>query len=357
MAGRARREGRRPQGPPLPALRRRTLRRRAAEDRAGDRGARPHQGAGLGRRAALPGRRHGAVRGGRRGPAAEGRRRPVRAFLEGVHARDDRRRLRESRPTGAPQPLHRRHRRRRDAHLAALGRRARHRARRRGARGLLRPRLRRHRRGEQELGEDPRRGDRRLRPGLLRLRLEEVGRGHGLAPAPLAPPDPLGVPRAPGRLRRLPPVRAPEPAGHPRPRARGRDRPAERAVRPRPSSGTACRARSRSRRSPAGCGSSPSTPYRDRARGRPEGPDQHDHADLPLRARRGPAARGRDREDQEGDPGHLRQARPRDPEAQLRRGRPRARRPLRGGGARDGDLPARAARRPSPRPRRSSCSA
>ncbi len=56
------REGRRPQGPPLPALRRRALRRGAAEDRPRDRRARPHQGAGLGRRAALPGRRHRARR-------------------------------------------------------------------------------------------------------------------------------------------------------------------------------------------------------------------------------------------------------------------------------------------------------
>ena len=83
----------------------------------------------------------------------------------------------------AQEPLHRRHRRRRDAHLAAGRPRVRHRARRRGAGRVLRPRRRRHRRRQQELDQDHRRGDRQLRPGLLRLRLEEVGRGHDLAPA------------------------------------------------------------------------------------------------------------------------------------------------------------------------------
>ena len=40
---------------------------------------------------------------------------------------------------------------------------------------VLRPRRRRHGRRQQELDQDHRRGDRQLRAGLLRLRLEEVG--------------------------------------------------------------------------------------------------------------------------------------------------------------------------------------
>ena len=55
--------------------------------------------------------------------------------------------------------------------------------RRRHAGGLLRPRFRRHGRRQQELDQDHGRGDRRVRPGLLRLRLEEGGRRHDLAPA------------------------------------------------------------------------------------------------------------------------------------------------------------------------------
>ena len=70
----------------------------------------------------------------------------------------------------------------------------RHRARRRRARGLLRPRQRRHGQREQELDQDHRRAHRPARAGLLRLRLEEGGRGHRLAPAVRAAPDPLHLP-------------------------------------------------------------------------------------------------------------------------------------------------------------------
>ena len=55
--------------------------------------------------------------------------------------------------------------------------------RRRGPGPVLRPRLGRHRRREQELGQDHRRGHGPLRPGLLRVRLQEVGLHHDLAPA------------------------------------------------------------------------------------------------------------------------------------------------------------------------------
>ena len=62
------------------------------------------------------------------------------------------------------------------------GRRLQHRRRRCLPRPLLGPRIRRHGRRQQELDQDHRRGDRQLRPGLLRLRLEEGRRGHGLPP-------------------------------------------------------------------------------------------------------------------------------------------------------------------------------
>ena len=65
----------------------------------------------------------------------------------------------------------------------AVRRRARHRAARHGARGVLRPRLGRHGRREQEHHQDPRLRGGPARPGLLRLRLEEVGLADRLAPA------------------------------------------------------------------------------------------------------------------------------------------------------------------------------
>ena len=54
---------------------------------------------------------------------------------------------------------------------------------RRGPGRLLRPRLGRHGRRQQGVGQDHRREHRPVRPGLLRLRLQEVGLGHGVAPA------------------------------------------------------------------------------------------------------------------------------------------------------------------------------
>ena len=84
--------------------------------------------------------------------------------------------------------LHRRHLRRRDAPVAGTRPRGSLRPpRRRGAGDVLRARLRRHRRGEQVVGQDHRRGDRPLRPGVLRLRLQEVGVGHRVAPAVRSP--------------------------------------------------------------------------------------------------------------------------------------------------------------------------
>ena len=76
------REGRPPDGAPVPAVRHRGLRGSAAEDGARDRRARPHQGAGGDRRAAVPGRGHRARRGvARAGRDAAGDRRPLRTVV------------------------------------------------------------------------------------------------------------------------------------------------------------------------------------------------------------------------------------------------------------------------------------
>ena len=104
-----------------------------------------------------------------------------------------------------------------------LRRDARHRAARHGARGLLRPRLGRHGRREQEHDQDPRRRGGPARAGLLRLRLEEVRLADGLAPALRAAADPGALPRAAGELRRLPPVRAARAGRRARPGGARRD--------------------------------------------------------------------------------------------------------------------------------------
>ena len=138
--GRPRREGRHAEGAPLPAVLGEALRAGAAEERARDRGARPHQGAGRGRRAALPRRGHRArTRRARRAEHAlrrpAGDRRPLRAELEGVHPGHGEGGVRRARAPRRPaQPLHRRHRRRRQPHLAPRGPRVRHRVRRPRAR-------------------------------------------------------------------------------------------------------------------------------------------------------------------------------------------------------------------------------
>ncbi len=188
VGAQARREDRRSQDPPVPAVRHRGVRQGAARHHQEARRARSHQGARRDRRPGLPRHRRrppgGACR--RRLPVRrrpDRRRRPLRPVVEGVHAGDDQGGLRQPRHRQAAQSFHRRHRRRCDAHLPPGRRRFRHRAGRRGALRVLRPRLRRHGRRQQELDQDHRRGRRQLGPGLLRLRLEEGRRGHRLAPA------------------------------------------------------------------------------------------------------------------------------------------------------------------------------
>ena len=101
--------------------------RRAAEDRAQPRGARPDEGAGRPRRSAVS--RRDRRRSPRRRPkacspfAAPPRviARPLRPVVEGVHAGDGEGGVRRARQGQAEAPLHRRHHRRRDAHCRCRG--------------------------------------------------------------------------------------------------------------------------------------------------------------------------------------------------------------------------------------------
>ena len=106
----------------------------------------------------------------------------------------------------AQEPLHGRHHRRCRRHQPAPRRRLRHRARDDHARHVLRSRRRWHRRRQQELDQDHRRRPGLPRPGLLRLRFQEVGLAHGLASALRAGADPLHLPDPARQLHRLPPV-------------------------------------------------------------------------------------------------------------------------------------------------------
>ena len=216
----------------VPTVPRRRAARGTARHRDPGGRARPHQGAGLQRRAALP-RRAGHPR---RGPRARrpghhpaGHRRPLRPVLQGVHARHGGRHLRRARPRRPPSPVHHRHHRRRRRHQPALRPRPRHRGPADPACGLLRPRLGRHGRRQQEHHQDPGRRRRGARPGLLRLRLQEVRRPHGVAPALRAAPHPRAVPGEQGRLRRLPPPRAARHGRRAGLRRAGRDPAAQRA--------------------------------------------------------------------------------------------------------------------------------
>ena len=144
--------------------------------------------------------------------------------------------------------------------------------------------VRRHRRRQQELDQDHRRGDGQLRAGLLRLRLEEVGRDHDLAPALRPAADPLAVPRARA------PASSPATSSSSSTattcsstRAPGGVVPAERAATAPTRSGTSCRARCRSRSLEKRLRFFVDRRLRGRARGRAWAPHQHDHADLLLR--------------------------------------------------------------------------
>ena len=141
-----------------------------------DRRPRPDQGAGLDRRAALPRRRRGPGR-----PPGQDHRRPLRPVLQGIHADHGQGRLRPPRRPGHAR-LHRGHHRRRHPHLDPRRPGPRHRAPRHGPLQVLRLRLGRHGRRQQELDQDHRRPHGHVRPGLLPVRLQEVRRRHHLPP-------------------------------------------------------------------------------------------------------------------------------------------------------------------------------
>ncbi len=173
-----------------------------------------------------------------------GHRRPLRPLLQGVQLRHGQGGLRRAGPGTAEEPLHHRHQLDDVSHTSLDVRpRVLHRAGRRRAGPLLRARLRRHGRRQQELDQDHRRGHAELGAGVLRLRLEEGGGRHRQPPALRAAADPLHLPDQPGQLHRLPPVglpRAVRHAGQRDPRARS-SWSTRSTVRTR--SGTTCRGR------------------------------------------------------------------------------------------------------------------
>ncbi len=126
--------------------------------------------------------------------------------------------------------------------------------------GVLRARQRRHRRRQQGVGEDHRPRARPPRPGLLRVRLEEVGFDDRVAPPLRARTDPLDVPGAGGRPGRLSPVRAARSIRRARRRPTGRHVPAQRAVSGRRAVGAPADRRSSGASTSASCGCSRSTP-------------------------------------------------------------------------------------------------
>ena len=268
LAERPRRARRRRPGAPLPSVPSAGARRGAARDRATRRRPRPDEGARVDRRAALP--RHGrgaerVVRRRRAGGDAEGRRRPLRPLVEGVHARDGRGRVRRAGGRAAAAAVHDRHQGRRLGDEPRLRRDARHRAARDGARDLLRPRLGRDGRCEQEHDQDPR-GRGPACAGLLRLRLEEVGLANGLASALRPAADPRCLPRAAGGLRRLPPVRAARAGRRARCRGGRRDVAAQLPAPGGRRCGRRSRAQCRSRSSPRASTCTRSMPAGSRAR-------------------------------------------------------------------------------------------
>ena len=211
-ARRARREGRRRARSACSGRSRpRRFVGRAAATVTRDRGARPHQGAGRARRAAVPGRRHraGERAHGRRSTDAARDRRPLRPASKEFTPAMAKAVFDELARAEPQAPLHRRHHRRRHRGSSLdVDRSFTHRARRRRPRACSTASARRHGRREQELDQDHRREHRPARAGLLRLRLEEVRLDDRVAPALRPAADPLHVPVEQAELRRLPPVRS-----------------------------------------------------------------------------------------------------------------------------------------------------
>ena len=304
---------------------------------------------GARRRAALPGCRHGVRRGrGQQPPPLDAAhpRRPVRPLVEGIHAGDGEGGLRQprrrsprrttSRSASHDDVSHTSLRVRPGVHHRGQGRRRLH---------LLRPGRRRHRRGQQELDQDHRRGDvRATRRGSSSTtrRSRDPGRPRTCASGPgrSGPPTSCSA-RASSHATSSQFIERVEHA------ARGRRRrgvPAEQPVRPRRGLGPAA-AHDAERHHPQA-----DPLLRDRCR---HGRDrrghgrahQHDHADLLLRDLGRAAARRSHPQDQGRHRGHLRQEGPRARREELRGGGPHARAPARGE-APDGRRRARGRPRP-----------
>ena len=264
-----------------------------------------------------------------------------------------RRGVRRARARAAPAPVHDRHRRRRLRVEPALRRHAGHRALRHRPSRLLRAGVGRNGRREQEHDQDPGVRAAAARPGLLRVRLEEVGLADRVAPALRPAADPGAVSRPARELRRLPPLRAARAARRARPGGPRRDAAAQLPARAGRGLGRAAAARA---------GADPRQAHRrlrdrrreDRTRRRPRRADQHRAADLLLRHLRRAAARRGDRPHQGRDREDVRQARPRGGRTQPGRGRPDAGGAAPDRAARPGHGHARAPARRSPRTPRSS---
>ena len=263
-SGRPRREGRRAPGPALSALLPGALPRGPARDGPDPRGARPDQGAGQRGRAALPRHRGGHERGRRARsragfPGAAHHRGALRPRVQGVHPGHGEGDPRRDGERAAADALHHRNPGRPDPHQPALRCLLFHGGSGHGPRDLLRPGIRRNGRRQQELDQDHRRADGPLRPGLLRLRLEEVRLRHRVSPPVRAPAHPLDLPDQSRDVRGLPPVLV---AGALRRAARGGAGgrlPAQQPLRRPMRSGSTSRGPSSGRSSTSACGCSPST--------------------------------------------------------------------------------------------------
>ena len=143
-------------------------------------------------------------------PATVGNRRPVRTVIERVHATHGRGRVRRADPGQTPTPHHGWHHRRRDrieCHCRSNMERTRDHA----TSIVLRSRKRWNRWRKQEHGEDRGQPHRPIRPGLLRLRLEEVRVDDRVSSAVLTRSDRVHLSCRSGRLRCLSPASAARP--------------------------------------------------------------------------------------------------------------------------------------------------
>ena len=226
-----------------------------------------------GRRAALP-----RLLGGRYGLASkELTPAMVKAVFDNMRA------------DGAEAPLHGRHPRRRLRLVAGDRPGLRHRARRRVARGVLRPRRRRHRLGQQGEHQDHRRGDAALRAGALRVRLAQGRLDDHLAPALRAAADSLDLPHPARAVHRRPRPGVPRTTRRAVGRDAGRDGAAQHLARARARLGVAA-ARGAGAARRAALPALRHRRLRRRRAGRARTPHQHGDADLLLRALEGAPA-------------------------------------------------------------------